>query len=542
MPSTYTQNLGIEKPGTGEQTGTWGDTVNLNYDMFDRAINGVKSLSLTGSSSTLTTSDGALSDGQYKLFLLGGTPSGTHTITISPNDAQKVYFVTNSSGESVIFTQGSGTTATITNGSSAVIYADGGGASANVTKFAPTDFTSITATSTLDVTGATTLAATTISGLTQIAPASGGGEVEIVSSDNTSTSTINFSDSDAADRGFVRYDHADDELQFGANAHQYLHIGGDATTVFQWVQPAGYDNTTFWTWDGGKSTGNSSYLVINGANDGEMGILFGDDDDTADGWVRYDNATRNLIFGAANSNQARITSAGKFGIGTSDPSALVEIVESSSGRSWAANSATELLVERGGDCFITIAASAGSNSTLNFGDHADENVGRIQYEHTGNTMRFVVDTGTRATLTSTGLTVNGSLSKSSGSFRIDHPLKPDTHHLVHSFVEAPQADNIYRGRVDLVNGQATVNLDEAARMTEGTFVALNGNIQCFTSNETGWTAVRGTVDGNILTIEAQSPVADTVSWLVIGERHDQHMIDTPWTDENGRVITEPVKE
>jgi len=143
------------------------------------------------------------------------------------------------------------------------------------------------------------------------------------------------------------------------------------------------------------------------------------------------------------------------------------------------------------------------------------------------------------------LNVDGVLSKTSGSFRIDHPLedKKDTHHLVHSFVEAPQADNIYRGKVELSQGQATVNLDEAGRMTEGTFVLLNGNIQCFTSNESGWAAIRGKVEGNILTIEAQdAECTDTISWLVIGERIDQHMIDTEWTDENGRVITEPLKK
>jgi len=30
--------------------------------------------------------------------------------------------------------------------------------------------------------------------------------------------------------------------------------------------------------------------------------------------------------------------------------------------------------------------------------------------------------------------------------------------------------------------------------------------------------------------------------LVIGERHDQHMKDTEWTDDNGKVIVEPLKE
>ena len=152
-------------------------------------------------------------------------------------------------------------------------------------------------------------------------------------------------------------------------------------------------------------------------------------------------------------------------------------------------------------------------------------------------------TGTTMTLNTSGdLDIDGALSKGSGSFKIDHPLKPDTHHLVHSFIEGPQADNLYRGTVALVGGSATVNLDTAGRMTEGTFVALNGNVQCFTSNEQGWTAVRGSVSGNILTIEAQDATCtDTVSWMVVGERHDQHMIDTAWTDAQGRVITEPEK-
>jgi len=141
--------------------------------------------------------------------------------------------------------------------------------------------------------------------------------------------------------------------------------------------------------------------------------------------------------------------------------------------------------------------------------------------------------------------VSGSLSKGSGSFRIDHPLpsKAETHHLVHSFIEGPQADNIYRGKIDLVDGTANVNIDTAAGMTEGTYVLLNTNTQCFTSNESGWTAVKGSVSGNTLTITAQdNSCTDTISWMVVGERKDQHMLDTEWTDDNGKVIVEPLKE
>jgi hypothetical protein len=142
------------------------------------------------------------------------------------------------------------------------------------------------------------------------------------------------------------------------------------------------------------------------------------------------------------------------------------------------------------------------------------------------------------------VTITGALSKGSGSFRIEHPLpeKSATHQLVHSFIEGPQADLIYRGKVVLVDGKASVNIDSAATMTEGTFEVLCREVQCFTTNESGWTAVRGKVTGNILTIEAKdADCTDEISWMVIGERQDPHMMETDWTDDNGKVIVEPLK-
>ena len=151
-------------------------------------------------------------------------------------------------------------------------------------------------------------------------------------------------------------------------------------------------------------------------------------------------------------------------------------------------------------------------------------------------------TGTQNLVALGGLAVTGALSKGSGSFRIDHPLKPDTHQLVHSFTESPQADLLYSGTVDLVNGEAEINLDEYHGMTEGTFVALNRNIRVFTTNESDWEPIKGYVIGNVLHISCQDATcSDSVSWLVIGERHDKHMMDTDWTDDQGRVIVEPEK-
>jgi len=76
-------------------------------------------------------------------------------------------------------------------------------------------------------------------------------------------------------------------------------------------------------------------------------------------------------------------------------------------------------------------------------------------------------------------------------------------------------------------------------MTEGTFVALNRDIQCFTSNETGWTAVKGSVDGNLLSIVAQdNTCTDTISWMVVGERQDPNIRESTITDDEGRLLVE----
>ena len=249
--------------------------------------------------------------------------------------------------------------------------------------------------------------------------------------------------------------------------------------------------------DGGKIT------FVNGTN--AVGEIVVDPDSGS--------ATNGFMaFSTSNSEKMRIDSSGNVGIGTTSP-------------------ASKLHVKVGTNNNLEIEETGGDLRLLAINDARSANV---RMEFAASAFQFL--TG--------NVTIDGSITKGSGSFKIDHPLesKKDTHNLVHSFVEAPQADNIYRGVVSLENGSATINLDTVSGMTEGTYVLLNTNTQCFTSNETDWDAVKGSVTGNILTISCENAASTaTVSWLVIGERHDQHMIDTDWTDENGKVIVEPLK-
>ncbi len=162
MASTYTGS-GIEKIATGEQSGTWGNTTNTNLDIIDRLVNGVGTITLSGTTHTLTTTDGTLSDGMFRVLVLSGSPSGTNTITVSPNDAAHLYFVQNDSGQDAIFSQGSGANVTVGNGDSKIIYCDGAGSGAAVS-----DFTSDLAMDSVRITGGN------ITGIADLAVADGG--------------------------------------------------------------------------------------------------------------------------------------------------------------------------------------------------------------------------------------------------------------------------------------------------------------------------------------------------------------------------------
>ena len=195
----------------------------------------------------------------------------------------------------------------------------------------------------------------------------------------------------------------------------------------------------------------------------------------------------------------------------------------------------------------TVALSIDTSQTSRFYG----NVG-INRDHDGYALAVTgseYHSGNHIYLYSTYVNVNGTLAVTgtlnatgSKTFKIPHPLssKKDTHDLVHASVESPKVDLIYRGVVQLESGSATINIDTHSGMTEGTFVALCDDIQCSTTNESDWGAVKGSVSGNVLTIECEdSSSTANVAWMVIGERKDEKIIESSQTDEYGKLIVEP---
>jgi hypothetical protein len=209
------------------------------------------------------------------------------------------------------------------------------------------------------------------------------------------------------------------------------------------------------------------------------------------------------------------------GIGTNAPSAKLHVKDSQD-ISMDASASGQVHIQ--GNGYSGAIALDGSN--MNIYNNASS-IGMVF--GTNETARMSI---------SSGGTVNvvGELTAGTKTFRIDHPLPSmtDTHTLSHASIEGPQADLMYRGSVDLQGGAATIDLDEAARMTSGTWAVLCRNPQVWVQNETGWTQVRGSVSGSTLTLSAQdSDCTDTVSWLVVAERNDSHYTDSKSTDDDG---------
>jgi len=173
MASSFTTNFAIEKPNTGEQSGTWGDTTNFNFDLFDR-LAGFKAITLSNTSSTLTVrpsspSQGSsnVEDGMYRAikFVDGGDIGGTVTLTVGPNTSATFFLFQNalSGSRDISVTQGSGANATVTNGQTAMVYCDGAGSGAAVISISDS-----LAMSSPKITGGT------ITGITDLAVADGG--------------------------------------------------------------------------------------------------------------------------------------------------------------------------------------------------------------------------------------------------------------------------------------------------------------------------------------------------------------------------------
>ena len=127
--------------------------------------------------------------------------------------------------------------------------------------------------------------------------------------------------------------------------------------------------------------------------------------------------------------------------------------------------------------------------------------------------------------------VVGTLSKSGGSFKIDHPLDPANKYLYHSFVESPDMMNVYNGLVTTDGtGNATVQMPSY-------FSALNSDFRyqlTVIGADFAQAIVSAEIANNQFSIRTDKPLVK-VSWQVTGIRQDA------WAQAN-RIPVEQAKQ
>ena len=226
------------------------------------------------------------------------------------------------------------------------------------------------------------------------------------------------------------------------------------------------------------------------------------------------------------SERLRITSNGNVAIGTANATATLEVINSSTGRSYSVSGATELVVERNGNSQIAIIAANDSDSIIHFGDTDDENRGLIGYDHANDSMRFRTADSVRATLDSSGNLGIGTTSPSanlhlkdgSGNTEIKLQGGASTANDVIAFLNSAGST---RGNITYdtdndfvlfnVNTSERMRIDSSGRLLVGTttegFATYGDKFTIANSGHCGMTIRCGTSnDGNIYFSDGTSGV------------------------------------
>ena len=126
MASTYTDRLGLEKQGDGENPNSWGTILNTNViDLIDDAIAGYEIVSVSSTGITLSDNNGSTDQSRNAALEFAGTLTANVTITI-PSE-EKTYFVReNTTGSfAVQMKTASGSALNLTQGLNTFVACDG---------------------------------------------------------------------------------------------------------------------------------------------------------------------------------------------------------------------------------------------------------------------------------------------------------------------------------------------------------------------------------------------------------------------------------
>ena len=167
----------------------------------------------------------------------------------------------------------------------------------------------------------------------------------------------------------IQIDGVNNKIDFDDDADTSISSATDDTLV---VEVGGVDEMTM----------SSSGIVINeGSNDRDFRV--------------ESNGKANMLFVDGGNDRVNI------GAATSVAATLV-VAEGDSGIDSVSANANLLVVEKNDNCGMTILSATDAYASLHFGDSGDADIGQLRYDHTNNSMVFVVNAAERMRLDSSG--------------------------------------------------------------------------------------------------------------------------------------------
>ena len=136
MSSTYTTSLTLTQIGNGEQSGTWGTTTNTNWQLIEDSVAGVAQVTVSGSTgATLSVANGTTDQSRNAVIVVTGSIS-TSVAIVAPL-VKKVYIISNQTSGGFAITIGAttGSTVSIANGLTTLVYCDGTNFFSGITGF-----------------------------------------------------------------------------------------------------------------------------------------------------------------------------------------------------------------------------------------------------------------------------------------------------------------------------------------------------------------------------------------------------------------------
>jgi hypothetical protein len=426
--ATYVNDLRLKEITTGDESGTWGTSTNTNLELIAEAFSyGTEVITTNADTHTTTIADGASDPGRALYLKYTGTLDSACTITIGPNTVSKVWIIENgtSGSQNINISQGSGANITIPAGDTKVVYSDGAGAGAaffdafaslSVVDLKVQD--DLTVTGDIDVDGTTNLDVVDIDGAVDMA------STALVTGVLTTTAATVFNGgfasnaastiSTADNLDTLSLISTDADANSGPNLRLYRNSGSPADSdVLGHIQYEGRNDNSqdvvyseILTLAADVSDGTEDAIVyiqsmVAGTVRERISILPTE--------IVLNENSVDLDFRVESDNNANALfvqgSDGYVGIGTSSPSANLEITQSGNN--------VGLLVAGGGYNYTAKFESSDAEANIIIEDSNSTNDGNMIGVAT-NDMYFITDTAERMRITSAGQLAVGTSGYGTG--------------------------------------------------------------------------------------------------------------------------------